>query len=484
MAITRCPYCHAIIDETDKYCNNCGTQLLFPEDEAVEEEIKGEKIVDADIEDRDYETGEVAEDRAGEEEKQEGEPLDAEEAPETEERAGEFTSEIPGQAEEGLGAGGDEEDVKGGGEAEAAGAERSKTEEVILVEEAEAAGKGTETAGTAVEGTSLTEPESRPAAAAKSEKTDGDEVRTGEMEEAEAEAEEAVPARAPVPLTFDTGELEGIGKTIELSREKLDRLLEAISEKPGKEGPFEEVSAATPEPKPDRKTGTLPPWVDGMKGAASFPPREETRDAGPRFLKTSGAGAEAAAGESGDAGTREAPLETEEEEIFPRRKPPDSGIGLPERVGQAALPFAPAAADEQEERSEAWEEPAAPEPARAPALGEEVAPPWSQARKDETAALEGEAEAGKSRPPFQFSLFLKAKAFDVLFVGIFWLVALWTAARSMEATLFELLSVTSRAVLFLYAIFLLIYFFLFKFFLGETLGDRLFKNRDEPAPER
>src|SRR4030042_1658502 len=45
MAIRRCPYCKAIIDEQDKYCNNCGTQLLFPEDEYVEEEIPGDKIV-------------------------------------------------------------------------------------------------------------------------------------------------------------------------------------------------------------------------------------------------------------------------------------------------------------------------------------------------------------------------------------------------------------------------------------------------------
>src|SRR4030043_248983 len=46
MAIRRCPYCKAIIDEQDKYCNNCGTQLLFPEDEYVEEEIPGDKIVE------------------------------------------------------------------------------------------------------------------------------------------------------------------------------------------------------------------------------------------------------------------------------------------------------------------------------------------------------------------------------------------------------------------------------------------------------
>lgn len=49
MAIRRCPYCKAIIDEAQKYCNNCGTQLLFPDDEPGEEPIKGEKITDEDF---------------------------------------------------------------------------------------------------------------------------------------------------------------------------------------------------------------------------------------------------------------------------------------------------------------------------------------------------------------------------------------------------------------------------------------------------
>jgi hypothetical protein len=57
MAIRRCPYCKAIIDESQKYCNNCGTQLLFPEDESADEDIKGEKIRDDDF--RDAEPGEA-----------------------------------------------------------------------------------------------------------------------------------------------------------------------------------------------------------------------------------------------------------------------------------------------------------------------------------------------------------------------------------------------------------------------------------------
>ena len=48
MALKRCPYCQAVIDETNEYCSNCGTQLLFPEDELIEEDIPGEKILDKD----------------------------------------------------------------------------------------------------------------------------------------------------------------------------------------------------------------------------------------------------------------------------------------------------------------------------------------------------------------------------------------------------------------------------------------------------
>jgi predicted amidophosphoribosyltransferase len=46
MALKRCPYCQAVIDEENKYCSNCGTQLLFPEDESIEEDIPGDKIIE------------------------------------------------------------------------------------------------------------------------------------------------------------------------------------------------------------------------------------------------------------------------------------------------------------------------------------------------------------------------------------------------------------------------------------------------------
>ncbi|NTU51545.1 MAG: hypothetical protein HGA94_03795 [Candidatus Aminicenantes bacterium] len=70
------------------------------------------------------------------------------------------------------------------------------------------------------------------------------------------------------------------------------------------------------------------------------------------------------------------------------------------------------------------------------------------------------------------------RVFDVLFVGIFWLAALWLAANATGQTFFEILGSVSGPMLLLYAVFVFLYFFLFKFFLGETLGDRLFRPRE------
>ena len=115
-------------------------------------------------------------------------------------------------------------------------------------------------------------------------------------------------------------------------------------------------------------------------------------------------------------------------------------------------------------------------PAREPILPVRESGQERPARTEFEAA--GEAEEREPRPPFSFSVFFKSKVFDLLFVGLFWLVALWLAAYSMGLTLFGILGAMSGPMLLLYAVFVLLYFFLFKFFLGETLGDRLFRPRE------
>ena len=179
---------------------------------------------------------------------------------------------------------------------------------------------------------------------------------------------------------------------------------------------------------------------------------------------------------------------TEEEvEIFPRRRAADSTIGLPEKVSQSPLPFGAPAPGEEAEDEDAGDE-AAEETKVRDLTPEKVVLPAGQVRPVRepapAAAPGGEIEAPEEReepeprPPFSFSVFFKSKAFDVLFVGLFWLVALWLAASSLGVTLFAILGSMSGPMLLLYAVFVFIYFFLFKFFLGETLGDRLFRPRE------
>jgi len=453
MAIIRCPYCHAIIDENDKYCNNCGTQLLFPEDEAVEEEIPGEKIIDVEEEEeeKDYDLHEPGKETTAliEEEEPVGEKEVGVEGRDTE-GGEEKTREVV--VVEGTPAGEAAADTAPPGAREKPACQKSGPEEETRAYPVPPAGEK-EPMDETVEMLPppvFSEKTDRPSAEAQmpggtGTKTDAEKPQAGEAEDAEE--------RPRVPATFDTRELEGIGKTVDLGKERLDRMIEVMGEKQQAE-----ASGEASKPAPAKKTGTLPPWANRIKGGDAVVEREDTQDLARRFDK-----------------------EPEEDEIFPRRKRPDSGIGLPEGVTQATLPFVPPA-EEGEEGGSGEEE-----------TFEQVVKPPEAARpkRDETRPLlreeaavgagfekEQEAEEEIEHPPFQIVGFIKAKAFDVLFIGVIWLVALWVAARSMNATLFELLSVTSGSGLLLYVAFVLLYFFLFKFFLGETLGDRLFRERE------
>jgi hypothetical protein len=497
MAIIRCPYCHAIIDENAKYCNNCGTQLLFPEDSEIEEDIPGEKIIDADVEEKDY----TVDEPEGEKRPETAKDLDTEIDEDLEKEIREETEE---KALDELIA---EEEEKRLGD--------DTTEEVILVDEIEAAEVGAREESRELEEKSetagLKEPEAEePAKVEEAER--GEEIKKPREEETKAYAAAAFQGAAPEkktvepsaeheeepvveyvkdggdievaatagesalrPATFDTAELEGIGETVRLGKEKIDKYIEAIAEKKAEEPPLpDEIPEETPEP----STGTLPPWASTMKGAPVFPEDTGPVEAG-----------KAAGGEPAQAAT------DEEVEIFPRRRAPDSTIGLPEKVTQAALPFdqaavetkeeeeaeEPAEVEEGEEEGEAESEGATLEgipPSAAPA--KPARPRILPVREPEERRIEAaeEGEESAPRPPFSFSVFMKSKAFDVLFVGIFWLVALWLAAYSIGQSLFQILGSMSISMLLLYAVLVLLYFFLFKFFLGETLGDRLFRPRE------
>jgi hypothetical protein len=517
MAITRCPYCHAIIDENDKYCNNCGTQLLFPEDDEVDEEIPGEKIVDAEVEEKDYTVDEPEDEKRPETAKDLDEDIDEDLETEMKDKAaetaldelvaegalkdetGDLTEEVI-LVEEAEAAGADKggtgslAEKAGPGRNDESADEDQKTDEdeeldeEDLEEEEEDEEKEGEEGGEEEKGKKIEEAEEEDAEEDEEEESGKDEEdyeeegkaigkkEVDKTDDAEAVAYVAPEPSPPQPITFDTRELEKLGRTVELGKDKIDKFIEEMVDKKPAEAPAP-VPAAPPAPAPEEirePTGSLPPWASTMKGAPVFLP--DTGKLGPA------------------QGISATPSQEEEEvEIFPRRqRDSDSTIGLPERVSQAPLPFERKETGEVEAIEEVGEEVEPDEAVREPALPQAgpvrpARPPFAPAeRAAERPGIESleEYEETGPRPPFSFAVFFKSKAFDVLFVGLFWLSALWLAAHAMDETLFEILGAVSGTMLLLYAVFGLLYFFLFKFFLGETLGDRLFRPRNDTPEER
>jgi len=429
MAIKRCPYCRAIIDEKDQYCNNCGTQLLFPEDAEAEEEIKGEKIIDADVEDKDYEIPKPEEEASGTAESAEEEKLEEEEV-KREESEEEVILVDENKREEGG---------------------TDSTTEIVMEEEAPE-GKP---AGMPAGGDALQAPSAEPSAEIPAEETPDilaaerdksrheAEERKAEKFEEEPAGEKEVPAEKK-PLTFDTRELDQIGRTAELGKEQIEKFLEVLKER-------EEESKAR-SIKPPEPEDNLPAWAKGMKEQTPVSGFERGDEAMSREEGEEREDLEA--GEPSPGGEEEG---VEEKEKRPGRRISDSGIGLPEKVTQTTLPF---------EKPIPREEIPAEEKA-------------GRSRREESYEEEEEEKgAARVRPPFKLSVFLKAKSFDILFVAVFWLVSLWLAARSMNVTIFQMFGVVPNGLFVFLGALLVLYFFLFYFFLGETLGDRLFRDED------
>ena len=440
MAIKRCPYCRALIDEKDQYCNNCGTQLLFPEDGSVEEEIPGEKIIDADVEEKDYEIPEPGVHHEDDEEKKDDdEPEEVilvdeisaiENSPESKTGTPEALS--PPKVEEDEG---------------------KEPEEARPVEEKSAPMPEAEIGGLFADekrDEEIQAPSAESPVAASPEESLTDE-KMGQTPR--PEAEEELPAEQK-PMTFDTRDLDKIGRTAELGKEQIEKFLDALKE--GAEN-SDVLKGIAPE-----NDESLPPWASGMKETPAAGRTEEAadmseEDAGDRELEQM---------EEMDAAVAEDLLEEEVRDERPTPRIADSGMGLPEKVTQAPLPF----------EKPIPRDAAAAEALRAPARRE-----WPlREEREEEVEKEEEAETREERPrpPFRLSVFLKAKSFDVLFIAVFWLVSLWLAARSMDVSLFQMIGAASTGLFVYLGILLGMYFFLFYFFLGETLGDRLFRDED------
>jgi len=414
MAIRRCPYCKAIIDEGSEYCSNCGTQLIFPEDEFVEEEIPGEKIIDV------YEEGTEPPEKQ--------DPAKGKSQSTKDKRGKKKAAEVTNKEEAEL-----VEDEAEAAESEAAEPEtetEAKPDEEEITEEAK------EQLPVYMQEAATEEPPSEELLEPKEEPS----LKTEEKAEQEAEEDAAQDESAD----FRTADLEGMVDPAEKEKEEIEKFLDSLKEERERTKKYYE------------ETGELPPWAQSMReGTASEAPFEEEEEFGEELIEPKEGEEvedieEAAAYEKSlEAEKLEEPAETEElaepdkeiptEDGTTKEEEPvraaDTGMGLPESVDQQNLPFS-------------------------------------------QGLFQSTLTKGKKRrlkkPDVQFSPWIKSRIFDVLIIVGVWLVALWLASRVIGIRFFQLLTTSTVQTLVFLVILLIIYFFLFLFFLGETLGDHLF----------
>ncbi|NOR21826.1 MAG: hypothetical protein GQ476_03925 [Candidatus Aminicenantes bacterium] len=477
MAIRRCPYCKAIIDGVAEYCSNCGTQLLFPEDEFKEEEIPGDRIVEE--EEKEEETLE-----AEEAESEKGEP-----SPESEERE-------EGKEEEILEAKGEklekdeievtppqveEIDIK------AAEALRMREARELVKKETqklwESVGTGEEERLPDVEIEFPLPPEEEEAPESGEElkvEEEKEEIdlrsirlrRTPDTEEREKEeverfvesvkaergkealrSEEEIPPSEEIEMeereeidlrsirigrTPDTEEREKveIERFVESIKKERERVKEYFTPEDEIPPPPKEMGEETSEIK-DR----IPPWAEKIK---EEPPQElEDKEKERDIEKTVELGEDFQEKEiktpvDEPPPPTDEPLPEEDKPLSPTGEPlpptdelllSEKEIGFPEEVDQK-VPFA------------------------------------REIREKRKRAVR--------RRRSGYYAWLKARAFDFVFIAAFSLICLGLASRLMEVSLFRLISASGPPVLVFYFVLLLFYFGFFILFLGETPGDRLF----------
>ncbi len=468
MAIKRCPYCKAIIDGVAAYCSNCGTQLLFPEDESKEEEIPGDKIVEEE-EEEDEETppqGKEVDVKTVEakrmQETQEWVKKETQRIWDSVMMEGEEKAPTPEEKRE---------EVSESVEIEfpEMQAEEIRTEEEPLQEKEVKEETGEPPSSKATEKEEAPESkEELPPEKEKEEKEEtppqkeeidfrtlglkrtpdteerekeeiekfvksikekrGEEARTSEEEippSAEREKEEKEEEKETPPqkeeIDFRSLRLRKTPDTEEREKEEIEKFVKSIKEKREEKEKEaltpEEKTAPTPEGVKEKTSEVeegIPPWVEKIK---EVPPPE----------------LEEIEGEI----EKEKPIELGEDFQEKEKKPPEDEhlpsvkeVGLPEEVEQKGLPF-----------------------------GREIEVAKKRARV---------------RRRLRFSARLRSRAFDILFMTAFCFVCLGLASRLMEVSLFKLIYVSAFPVLIFYMILLMFYFVFFIFFLGETPGDRIF----------
>lgn len=496
MGIKRCPYCRALISDRDQYCKNCGTQLLFPEDEGIEEEIPGDKIIEDDRQKGDSEilSGEEPDKEESEQEKELEEELELEE--ETVEQTREVilkkgtapleeteVEKITGTARKraksrDLSITAEEKLLFAGvKEPEAPEEERAtlpRTEDFLVekIKKEVLSEDEPETEETVRQGPGVVtriveelrrKEEQEETTEAASEALPG--LVTRMVEELELEEKRAAAEsyevesgeEEDVTQTFASAELDKIGATTELGRREVEDFFKVLEEKE-KEHLKERLKTSG---KGAEGTGEVPSWIKEVKTAST------------ELL-------------GGTEGTGEAKVpgkvEAETDELWLEEETPtEPTMGFPERLTRSGLEAVEAHEETSREvEMELEEEIEEPEEEIEGETGEIFRKKAEPVAGGE-AIFPGGIQAGESRslPPLGFKNFVKAKIFDLLFLVMFWLVSIWIAARSMQTTIFKLFGLAGSGLLLYLLILTFFYFFLFYFFIGETLGDRLFRESGE-----
>jgi hypothetical protein len=312
MAIRRCPYCKAIIDEGSEYCSNCGTQLIFPEDEFVDEEIPGEKIID------------VNEEVSESEEKQN--PVEGK-GPSTKGKGGRKKAAVVSKKEE-------EKITEPEAETESEADIEAKPDEEEIAEEEK------EELPVYMQEDISEEPPSEELVEQK------EDLSQKVKEEAEEEAEEV--ATQDESADFRTEDLEGMVDPAEKEKEEIEKFLNSLKEERERTKKYYE------------ETGELPPWAQSMReGKATEAHFEEEEEYGDEPIepekesKLEDREEAAAFEESFEEERVEEPAESQESEEPEKGIPfeeevteeeeavraADTGMGLPEGVDQQNLPF-------------------------------------------------------------------------------------------------------------------------------------------------
>jgi hypothetical protein len=417
VAIIKCPYCKAFIEEGSEFCSNCGTKLIFPEDEDIEEEIPGERIIE--LGEKEYEKSR-SQDQPPEEDVPESgemesyleeEPTEKPEAVQTDSQD-EVRKMDPDEPSEKR----SEDDL--GLKEETSEADEGEDGEKLFGPFAETPPpKGIPSMDDNPESGGITPSDEPPASPPET----GDEQLS--QKEATPKSGSWLFPEESLPIPEDdeeTGELEDTAASADKEKEEIERFLDSLKKE------RQEIKQKIKDDEAD-----LPPWA------------EKIHDAG---------------------------KEQGEKEVQAGQPDPEQQEELVETKEALEIPVS-------EEESSFEEEPAA----EIPKIELEKTPAFSSYNQGMLFGSEEEESGRREFGLFSFfklSRQFKSRLFDVFLITVLWLISFGIAAYLTGNSVFSLIAGSVLPAAAFFMILIAVYFGLFLVFLRETLGDLLFSKEE------